>query len=613
MISPSIFSYIKEEENSFDTQEIKLGDNWEWNFSDHVQMILHLKNGVFLRGENDWLRPFKNIMEPMLKLSYWTEDIEVKDVVFFIEGQNDRVLSFLIKKYHDEVFSRENDLDTFFDELTESDIDYGGSLIQNTGEGRPEVIPLNSIAFADQTNILGGPLGLKFNFSPESLRKMSARGWGDEANGADISIDDLIILSDNQKDAEGVNNENSNRVTGKTIEVYIVRGALPEHYLLDNDNMEDWYNQVQVVAYYTNKKGMKEGVHLYRKKDVEENVKFYASQKIHGRALGRGDGETLLHPQVWTNFLNIHKTNMLEAGSKVPLMTDDPTFQNRQKVKDMENLEITTVQQGTAIPPQPIQTMNAGNYQLFDGAVDEQLQHAQLAVAAFDPVLGKEAVSGTTFRGQERTVAQGRGFHDRRRGQRAKFIEEVYRDYIIPKMIAEITGGKEFLASLTPDELIWISDQLTINRVNEKIKERLLNGETVTREEKDQLQQFFKKEFSKGTEKKLIKILKGQYKDKDVRVGINVANKQKDLVQLSDKILSVFQFAFANPQGFQQAMQIPALAKSFQDILEFSGMNQVDFMSLMQAPQAQISSPQGQEQPQQGAPQLEVNPAPAQV
>lgn len=93
-----------------------------------------------------------------------------------------------------------------------------------------------------------------------------------------------------------------------------------------------------------------------------------------------------------------------------------------------------------------------------------------------------------------------------------------------------------------------------------------------------------------------MEILRGELKDIEIGIGINVANKQKDLANLSDKLLSIFQFIFANPQGFQQAMQNPALAKSFNDILEFSGMNQADFMALT----APVKSAPVLEAPQQG-------------
>jgi hypothetical protein len=137
---------------------------------------------------------------------------------------------------------------------------------------------------------------------------------------------------------------------------------------------------------------------------------------------------------------------------------------------------------------------------------------------------------------------------------------------------------------LSVDELNWVVDRVVTNKVNAKIKEKMFKGETTTPEEQAQLQEMQKAIFKKTGNKQMLEILTDEFKGVDIRIGINVANKQKDLAQLSDKVLSIFQFIFANPQAFQQAMQIPALSKSFSDILEFSGMSVGDFSTLMNVP-----------------------------
>lgn len=580
---PSIYEYVLKEKNNFETGEIQLGDNWYWNFKKHVQLIFHLKNGVFFTGDNDYMRAFRNIMLPILNLSYWTEDIEVKDVVFYIENKLGKVLSFLLKKYHDEVYVKEHDLDKLFDEITESDLDYGGALVQK-GEKRPEIIILNSISFCDQTDIMGGPIGFEFSFSPSKLRSMSKFGWGDVKNGATHTVEELITLADNQKTAKTTKSSPKNKVTGKNIEIQIVHGDLPKAYLDDSNDMEDYVNQTQIIAFYTDKDNNKQGVTLFRKEKTDESILFHTSKEIYGRALGQGVGETLIHPQIWTNFLTIHKTALLEASSKVPLYTDDPSYTTKNKIQDMENLEITTIEDGKRIYQVP--TGAPANINTLQNSVNEWFTHAQISGAANDPILGVEQASGTTFRGQERVVAQGRGLHDRRRGQRAKFIEKIYRDWIIPDMVKEITNGKTFMATLSTDELSWVADQLSSRLSNKQIFDKIvgMNLEDITQEKIKALQEIpklVKKNFIKNGNKHLIEILKDEFKDIEIKVGVNVAGKQKNLANLSDKILSVFQFIFSNPQGFQQAMQIPALASAFEDILEFSSLSVADFHTLI--------------------------------
>lgn len=600
-MTPSIHQYIKQQEASYQADKIRIGDNWEWNMRDHIQLIFHLKNGIFYTGENNWLRAFKNTMEPILELSHWTEDIDVKDTVFYVEGENDRVKSFFIKKYHDEVFVRKHNLETLYDELTESDVDYGGALVQRGNTPRPELIELNMVAFCDQTDILGGPIGFVHHFSPDKLRTMSKAGWGEDSNGATISLEELITLAESEKDTDGTIETKTNKVPGKTIEVYIVRGNLPEHYLKDNDNMEDHYNQLHVSAFYTKKDGKKEGVTLYRKKEKEGNLKLLITKKVHGRGLGRGIGEKMLHPQIWMNFLEIHKMGLAEVSSKTKYYTDDPDYENRNRLQDMDNEEITVVEQGRSINQIP--NASGANYQLLTNATEQWSVFMQTAGSAQDPLLGKEPVSGTTFRGQERTVAQGRGPHDKRRGQRAKFIEELYRDWIIPDMVREIVKGQEFIATLDADEVRWVYEQIATKRARKAQIEALFEGELPGDEET--LKQFELEKLQKGGNKQLLKIVKKEMEGVEIRLGINVAGKQKKLADLSDNILSIFQFAFADPDRFMRAMQFPALAKGFQDILEFAGMNQADFMSLVQAQPAQQPT-QAQPSPVQGLPQLQT-------
>jgi hypothetical protein len=142
----------------------------------------------------------------------------------------------------------------------------------------------------------------------------------------------------------------------------------------------------------------------------------------------------------------------------------------------MENLEITTIEENRRIFQVP--TVAPANVQLFQNAVNEWYEQSQIAGDATNSLMGKEESSGTTFKGQERLVAQGKGPHDRKRGKRAKFIEEVYRKMIIPRMKKETLQGKKFLASLTSDELSWVADQVAINEINKMQIEQMYNIET---------------------------------------------------------------------------------------------------------------------------------------
>lgn len=584
MKDETIYSYIKAQETSYQTEEISVGDNWQWSMRKHLQMIFHLKNSIFYTGENTYLRAFKGIMEPMLNLSYWIEAIENKDVVFYIDDDDyGKVLSFLVKKYYDEVYTHTHDLDKMFSEGTESDLDYGGLLMQK-GVEMPEILPLISVAFCDQTDILGTPMAFKHFFSPEKLRTMSKFGWGDPNNGATVTIEELCVLATSNKQPASMGN-NANPVPGKTIEVYIVRGNMPDTFLKEDGDPDYYCNQVHIVGFYTDKNNKKIGVTLYKKKEDEGSLKFFTSKEVYQRALGRGVGETMLHPQIWTNFLTIHKTNMLEAAAKIPLYTDDPAYTTKNKIQDMENLEITTIEDGKVIRQVP--TAAPGNIALMSNEINEWFNFAQTASSAQSPVLGEQPVSGTTFRGQNQLVTQGKGLHEYRKGKRAKFFEEVYRDWIIPDIKREILKGQKFLATLTTDELEWISHTLAVRESNAIIRQSFIDGKPYTKEEQDALIQTLKKKVQAKGNRRMIEILREDFSDVEIRIGIDIAGKQKNLVELSDKLLSILQFIYTNPPLFKQAMQDKGMAKAFSDILEASNMSIADFSSILDAPAPQ--------------------------
>ena len=595
----SIYEFIKQEETRYETDEVRVYDNVTWNMRNHIQLVLSLRDGYYTTGENNWLRPFKKVIEPILNTAFSLEDIELKDITLFVSNQANRVLSFFAKKYHDEVYIKKHDLDTLIDRAEEESQTLGGTLVFK-GKDVPEVLKLKRIAFCDQTDILGGPIGFKYNFSPSKLRKMSEVGWGDEKNGANITLNELITLATTDKEPAGMKGK-KNETTGKNIEIYIVRGDLPEHYLEDNDNMEDYSYQVHVVGFYKNEKDKKVGVTLYRQEEDDSVLKFFTAKEVEDRALGKGYAEMVFHEQIWTNFLEIHKMNLLESASKVPLWTDDDGFVNRQQIRDMENLEITTIKEGRNIGQIP--TAAPANIQLFEQSINSLFSNAQLVGSAQDPLLGRQSFAGQTFKGQERLVAQGKGPHETNKGKFAKFIEEIYRDWIIPEIMKEILKGPEFLASLTQDEMEWVADSLATKEVNRRIINEILDGELPDQEQLALLKEQIKQNFLKSGSKQKLKILKDEFKGAELGIEINVAGKQKDLGELTQKVLSIFQFVFSNPQGFQQVMQIPAMKGAFNDVLEFSGISQGNWATLMSSPQIAQMLPQGQQQPLAVAPQ----------
>ncbi len=287
---------------------------------------------------------------------------------------------------------------------------------------------------------------------------------------------------------------------------------------------------------------------------------------------------------------------MMDAASKTIILSEDPAFTQKNKVTNMSNLEVADVEQGKKV--YQMDTFPR-NFKLFDNLITELEAHAKNMGAAEDPIQGGEPMSGTAFASLQTQIQQGMGLHDYRKGIFAKHLEEIYEDDYIPQIIEGITKGAKFLSDLSLEEMQYVCECLVRTETEKAKKEFVLAnaGVAPTPDVVAQYEQKVRDEFNRKGSKHFIEILKGEFKDAPLAVKVTIDGKSKNLSKMTDKIVSIFKFAFSNPQGFAQTMQIPGMAKSFNQMLEFSGLSPVDFAGI---DKLAIAQPQ---QPQQGQPQ----------
>lgn len=587
MSAETIFQYITSEESNYVLPINNL--DWEWSMKDHIKKSFFYKHGRLLGGNSDD-KPVKNITKPILNLQYRTEDLDVKDIVLYIDDKEKYHLSFLVKKYHDDVFLRENNLDEWLDRWKEQRIDYGLGLIKNIGKAAPEIVPLETIVFCDQTDILSGPIGIKHYYSPDQLLDMADRGWGEEANGATLSLEEVIVLSKNYQNQQKGNNS---KTPGRYIEVYEVHGVMPESFLEDDGNPDKYVRQMQIVCFYQSEGGTKEGITLFKKKMKENPFKVTIRDRVHGRACGFGGAEELFDPQIWVNYSQIRMKEMLDAAAKTILKTTDGSVAKRQNLSEMDNLEIVELQDGADLSQ--VDTFPR-NITLFEKSVAEWEAHAQQIGAANDSIMGENPNSGTPFKLQELVTQESHGLHDYRRGQYAKDVEIVYNEWILPHITRQITKGTKFLSELDLDEMQEVADRIVTKTANDYIKEQILNGQEIDETEVEMIKEQVRADFMKDN-KKFINILADELKGATIKIKVNVANKQKNLSMYVDKLVNIFRQIMAAPQ----VLENPGMAKLFNQIIEASGLSPVDF-SGMKAPAMpqeqqpnQLNNPNGQQ------------------
>src|SRR3990167_1749309 len=512
MIYKNIYEMVPAEENAYRTVPITVADGYEWNMYEHIRTTVLYKNWTFKTGKDD-NKPFKNIIRPILNLHYRAEGFDVKDIVLFLNDKYKYFKSFLIRKYH-ELWARENAIDTFIDDLVETWVDFGGVLVKNLNKKKPEVVKWESIAFCDQTDFLSGPFAIKHFFSPDQLKEMSSRGWGDKKNGATTTINDLIHLAKNEK-KEPAKMGKPKRTPGKYIELYEVHGTFPEAWLEGNDyyapyeeDEENFIPQFLIIGFYKDENNQDQGVCLYKAEQPKEMFKFLPRDPVYGRALGVGAVEELFEPQVWVNYSMIHQKQILDHASKNVYQTADTAFANRNVTTDVKQGQILVYEDNK--PISQIDTIPR-NLVAFENSVKEWEQHARQMGAATESIMGESPSSGTPFKLQELITAESHSLHEYRKGKIATFLDEVYQDWIIPHIAQEVSKGKEFIAELDFEEMQEVLESISENLANRERNEQVLNG--VIPSDKEILKQEFRALYSQGGNKKFLELLEGEMKD----------------------------------------------------------------------------------------------------
>jgi len=590
---PSIYQYILEEESAWRTARVPLASNWrDWNMYEHIDRSFTLKNSRFYKGPQDYTRPFDNIIIPIANVNYRTEGFDVKEVQIYVDNAENHHKSSVARKFH-KWWAKENAIDTAIDESVESYFDYGLALLKNVDEARPEVVPLQQIAFCDQTDIMSGPICIKHNYSIGELLDFKGKWKATE-------IDKTVLMARTTRDVDSTDGDTV-KTPGKYIEVYELHGMFPESWLGEEKLGEDWEDtgkyspQIHIVTYYVSPVDgkTKNGITLFKGKEPRPIFKALVRDPIFGRACGRGGIEELFHAQIWTNFDTMHIQQMMEAVSKVLLKTNKKKVASLNNFSNMKHGQIIDLDGDGTLEQLVLQPINKA---AFDNDVNKWGQTGRVIGAASDPALGLNPVSGTPLGTTEIVTSQGQGIHEYRRGKISVFWAEVYRDWILPHFSKEIIKGSKWLDEFSLSELQDIADKVATKEANRRIKRMVFAGKVLLQEEEDMFKENVRQEFMKGGEKRFIELIKDEFRNLALDLEISISGKQENMAEVVSKLNSVFRTLFT-PGAIQAIQSSPELSTLLNDILEKSGMNQINFgkgkaQMTPQAPPQQLPQPE---------------------
>lgn len=574
------FTYIKQEETNWKIAKVPITSSKEWSMFEHIERCTNVASGWFHTGKNDGLRPYDDLVTPIINVAFRSEGFDAKDIVPYVNQASKDHLSFIIKKYAPQ-WNRKVELDTIIDDVVEFSVIYDLVLVKNLKGKLPEVVDLKTIAFCDQVDVLSAPLCLRHEMNIADMLEMKGK-WDDDA------VDNAILQAKAERTVH-IAGDQTVKTPSKDIVVYELRGMLPEAWIVEGGSNDKYVNQIHYVSFYKSE-GKDEGISLYKGKDkpLSANFKTLKIDRVRskGRACGRSIVESLFEEQVWNNYSAIKIKALLDSAVSV-FLTDSDELAGK-KITDLKNNTILKQNKGDTT-----QKLDGSlqNLTAFTNHSQDLQTKARIKGSASEAQLGTNPTSGTPFALQNLVVQQGQGIHEYRQGKIATFFaDQLYRDWILQMMINDLDQGKNFSEALTLDELQEVVEGISKNMVEKTKKEMILRGELVTPEVIEGLQTTFAEQVRAIHGKRgFFEVIKGELKELPTSVLVNVAGKQRYMAQNADKISNIIKMVLSNPQGF---VQVPGLGKSVNDLLEESGMSAIDFTQIT-TPPVQTPTPTG--------------------
>jgi hypothetical protein len=178
--------------------------------------------------------------------------------------------------------------------------------------------------------------------------------------------------------------------------------------------------------------------------------------------------------------------------------------------------------------------------------------------------------------------------HKYRQGKLATFMDEIYRDWILPHLASDISQEQTFMQELSADEMQLVVDQVMTLKANDFKKRMILSMQDINEDLVNNYKEIVKAEVLKQGNKRFFQILKDEMKDISLSVFTNIAGKQKNLALLTDKLVNVLRQYIATPQ----IRQDPEMTKLLNTILESSGLSPIMFGPAPAQSQSMMAQPQ---------------------
>lgn len=462
----NIYEYVQGQITTYPNREIELYGHRQFNQHDLLEQIAAYTDSYYLSGMTDDLgrrKPFYNIVNKILHKQRTAEDIDTKDIKLSTTRPMHYAKSMLMTVANKK-WMKETNFAKTLNEMTEFRGRDGGLLVKWV-QDHLEVVPLLT-TITDPTDIQSGTKISEMKYNAAELLEMSKQGWE--------NLQEAIIMCKEYKNDDV--QENGANPSDDYITVYIVDGVMPKSYIDENAGEYDYCRQMHVITLYSveDDKGNDKttGLTLFATELSKDLYKYLPYEKVSGRSLGRGMVEQSMESQMAVNESVINEKNTMDIASKAILTQPTGNGLNATNVLKVHdgvvldyNIQAPNLMQATP-----------SSLGLHAGMQDRWMQQQAGETSVRDVNTGNMPASAT-FRGMALQNQEANSLFELRREEMDIFLQEIYRDWVIPHL-KKWVKTKDFLElELSSEEMQKVLTDYAYKTARKVVDDKYFNGD----------------------------------------------------------------------------------------------------------------------------------------
>lgn len=582
----SIAQLTKERENTYINGRANISKYVDYSQYETISTIEAYLNSKHISGETDALgreKPFFNIVTAVSNIWMRATDIDRKNIRFRATKRAEVIPAFLANCVLQN-WMKEVNFGSFLNDWGRTLARYGSAVtkfVEKDNQLYINVTPWNKL-ITDQLDFESNVKIFKFYLTPAQLRL-------NESYNQEV----VKGLLETVQTRETLGNQTVDTLSDY-IELYEVQGNLPLSMLTDKEKDDEIYtDQIHIISFA----GKSQDFTLYKGKLAKQQYHKADLIKEDSRALGIGAPEHLFQAQWMANHsVKLYKDQM-ELISKVIFQTADKNYAGRNALTAIENGDIMIHDVNS-----PLTQVNNQGHDLtsITNFMAQWQNQAKEITSTPDAISGNTMPSGTAYRQVAILNQESHSLFELMTENKGLALEDMFREYIIPYIRKQLNNKDEIVAMLDDAGIkqldTWYITSEASRKVNQKIIDKALDAEMVTREQQDEMlaeeSNNIKSELSMLGNQRFIKPSEMDDKTwKDVlninwdAIEVEITNEQSDKEAVMTTLTTVMQTIAQNPL----VLQDPNMKLLFNKILEMTG--QVSSMELS-SPQPTNVQPQ---------------------